>query len=96
MHTLIPLIIVFPVLGLLINVLAGKRLGDPWAGIIASSASALAFVIAVLQFVGLLSTNFAPQIVTVADWIVIGDFHIPWAFQVDTLSVTMMLLVTGE
>jgi NADH-quinone oxidoreductase subunit L len=95
MQNLIPLIIVFPLLGLFINVVAGKRLGDPWAGIIASFASGLAFVIAVLQFIGLLTTNFAPQVVTLADWIVIGELHIPWAFQIDTLSVTMMLLVTG-
>ncbi|MBI3244202.1 MAG: NADH-quinone oxidoreductase subunit L, partial [Chloroflexi bacterium] len=95
MQTLVPLIIVFPVLGLLINVLAGKRIGDPWAGIIASLASGSAFVIAVLQFVGLATTGFEPQVVKVADWIVIGQLNIPWAFQVDTLSVTMMLLVTG-
>lgn len=95
MQTLIPLIVVFPLLGLFINVVAGKRLGDPWAGIIASCASGLAFVIAVLQFIGLVTTNFAPQVVTLADWIVVGELHIPWAFQIDTLSVTMMLLVTG-
>jgi len=95
MQNLIPLIIVFPLLGLFINVVAGKRLGDPWAGIIASFASGLAFVIAILQFIGLLTTNFAPQVVTLGDWIVMGELHIPWAFQIDTLSVTMMLLVTG-
>jgi NADH-quinone oxidoreductase subunit L len=95
MHTLVPLIIAFPVLGLLINIVAGKKIGDPWAGIIASLASGSAFVIAVLQFVGLAATGFEPQVVKVADWIVIGSLNVPWAFQVDTLSVTMMLLVTG-
>ncbi|MEK7324263.1 MAG: NADH-quinone oxidoreductase subunit L, partial [Chloroflexota bacterium] len=95
MHTLVPLIIAFPVLGLLINIVAGKKIGDPWAGIIASLASGSAFVIAVLQFVGLAATGFEPQIVKVADWIVIGNLNVPWAFQVDTLSVTMMLMVTG-
>lgn len=95
MQPLVPLIIAFPVLGLLINIVAGKKIGDPWAGIIASLASGSAFVIAVLQFAGLATTGFEPQVVKVADWIVIGQLNVPWAFQVDTLSVTMMLLVTG-
>ena len=29
------------------------------------------------------------------DWISIGDFNVDWAFRVDTLSVTMMLVVAG-
>ncbi|MBI2975338.1 MAG: NADH-quinone oxidoreductase subunit L [Chloroflexi bacterium] len=95
MFTLIPLIIAFPLLGLLINVVAGKRIGDPWAGIIASLAAGAAFVIAALQLVGLATTGFEPQVVKLADWIVIGQLSVPWAFQIDTLSVTMMLLVTG-
>ncbi|HLB47694.1 MAG TPA: NADH-quinone oxidoreductase subunit L [Anaerolineales bacterium] len=90
-----PLIVLFPLLGLLINIVAGKRIGDPWAGIIASLASGASFVIAVLQFVGLVQSGFHAATVHVADWIVIGNLNVPWAFQVDTLSVTMMLLVTG-
>ncbi len=93
--SIVPLIVVFPIVGLLINILAGKRLGDPWAGIIASLASGFSFVIAVLLLVGLIQDGFHPAEVHLADWIVIGTLNIPWAFQVDTLSVTMMLLVTG-
>jgi len=95
LQALVPLIIFFPVAGLLINVVAGKKIGDPWAGIIASLASGSSFVIAALQFVGLTQNGFHPATIHVADWIVIGELNIPWAFQVDTLSVTMMLLVTG-
>ncbi|MEK7808996.1 MAG: NADH-quinone oxidoreductase subunit L, partial [Chloroflexota bacterium] len=95
LSALVPLIVVFPLLGVILNMLVGKRLGDPWAGIIASLMSGLAFVIAVLQFVGLFLDKFHATTVTLAEWIVIGTLKIPWAFQVDTLSVTMMLLVTG-
>jgi NADH-quinone oxidoreductase subunit L len=95
LSALVPLIVVFPLLGVILNMLVGKRLGDPWAGIIASLMSGLAFVIAVLQFVGLFLDKFHSTTVTLAEWIVIGTLKIPWAFQVDTLSVTMMLLVTG-
>jgi len=95
LSALVPLIVVFPLFGVILNMLVGKRLGDPWAGIIASLMSGLAFVIAVLQFVGLFLDKFHATTITLAEWIVIGTLKIPWAFQVDTLSVTMMLLVTG-
>ncbi|MCC7359813.1 MAG: NADH-quinone oxidoreductase subunit L [Anaerolineales bacterium] len=92
---LVPLIVVFPVLGLLLNLLFGKALGERWSGAIGSGAAALAFVIAVLQAVSLRAVNYQAQIVPVADWLNLGALQVPWAFQVDTLSVTMMLVVTG-
>jgi NADH-quinone oxidoreductase subunit L len=38
-----------------------------------------------------------PEGVTVPflDWISIGELELPWAFRVDTLAVTMMLVVSG-
>jgi NADH-quinone oxidoreductase subunit L len=95
MSSLIPLIVFFPVVGLLINLAAGKFLGEKWVGVIASSAAGLAFVIAVLQAVGLAANAYAPVTIHLADWLVIGDLRVPWEFQIDTLSVTMMLVVTG-
>ncbi len=92
---LIPLIIVFPVVGLLINLLFGKALGERWSGAIGSTAAALSFLIAVLQLVSLRAVDYVPQIVPLADWLDIGTLHVPWAFQIDTLSVTMMLVITG-
>ena len=92
---LIPLIVVFPVLGLLINLLFGKALGERWSGAIGSGAAALAFVIAVLQAISLRAVDYQAQIVPVADWLNLGSLHVPWAFQIDTLSVTMMLVITG-
>ena len=95
MSSLIPLIVFFPVAGLLINLLAGKFLGEKWVGVVASGAAALAFVIAILQVIGLAANGYAPVTVHLADWLIIGDLNVPWAFQIDTLSVTMMLVVTG-
>ena len=93
--SLIPLIIVFPLLGLLIDLAWGHFLGEKLVGLIASSASALAFVIAVLQWAGLAANGYQAYTMPLLDWLVIGDLHVPWAFQIDTLSVTMMLVVTG-
>jgi NADH-quinone oxidoreductase subunit L len=90
---LVPWIVFLPVIGLLINIIFGGRLGEKAAGIIGSAASGLAFVVAVLMAVSL-AGNPEGTVVPLADWITIGDLQLRWAFQVDTLSVTMMLVVS--
>jgi NADH-quinone oxidoreductase subunit L len=54
----------------------------------------LAFVISVLQLISL-SSHHESATVPLADWITIGDLQLRWAFRVDTLSVTMMMVVSG-
>ncbi len=92
---LIPLIVLFPVAGLLVNLAFGRYLGEKWVGVVACGAAGLSLLIAVLQLVGLQANGFEAVTVRLADWIAIGDLNAPWAFQIDTLSVTMMLVVTG-
>ncbi len=43
--TLIPWVIFFPLLGILVNLIAGKRLGEKFSGTIGSLASGLSFVV---------------------------------------------------
>ncbi len=95
MTELAPLLLVFPVAGLLLNLLFGKRMDERWIGIVGSGASGLSFVIAVLLGVRLAGQEYESTSVLLADWITIGELHIPWEMRIDTLSVTMMLLVTG-
>jgi NADH-quinone oxidoreductase subunit L len=91
---LVPLVVFIPLAGLLINIIFGKWMGEKAIGWIASIASGLAFVVSVLLGVSLL--NHPEQvIVPFLDWISIGTLEVAWAFQVDTLSVTMMLVVSG-
>ena len=94
LFTLAPLIIAFPVAGLVINMIIGRRVGERIVGAIASFAVGASFVIAILQFAALQAEPEGAQVM-VADWIMIGSLHVPWALKVDTLSVTMMLMVTG-
>lgn len=91
---LVPLVVFIPLIGLLINIIFGKWMGEKAIGWIASLATGLTFFVAVLLGVSLL--NHPEQvIVPLLDWISIGDLQVQWAFQVDTLSVTMMLVVAG-
>ncbi|HLE03645.1 MAG TPA: NADH-quinone oxidoreductase subunit L [Anaerolineales bacterium] len=91
---LAPLVIGFPLLALLINILLGQRLGQRLAGWVASAAVGLAFLVSVLQFIAL---QAVPEGTTLelAEWISIGSLQVPWALKLDSLSVTMMLMVTG-
>jgi NADH-quinone oxidoreductase subunit L len=94
LFSLAPLVIVFPVLGLLINMSVGRRLGERFVGWLASLAVAAAFAVATVEFIAL-QGHLEGETVQVADWIAVGGLAIPWALKVDTLSVTMMLMVTG-
>ena len=91
---LVPWVVFLPLIGLGINLLVGRKLGEIFSGTVASLATGLAFVVSVILAVALAGH---PEGVTVplADWITIGSMTIRWAFRVDTLSVVMMLVVSG-
>jgi NADH-quinone oxidoreductase subunit L len=92
--SLVPWVVLIPVIGMLINILVGKQFGEKFAGTLASLAAGASFVVAVLLAFGLGSQ---PEGATVPflQWIHIGSFQADWAFRVDSLSVTMMLVVAG-
>lgn len=94
LFSLAPLVILFPLLGFVFNLVAGRRISERGAGIVASAAVGLAFVIAILQFVAL-GLDPAGATIHIAEWIAIGELEVDWALQIDTLSVTMLLMVTG-
>lgn len=91
---LVPWIVFAPVIGLLVNAFLGRRLGERGVGLIASLASGAAFLVSVLQAISL-AGHPEGAIVKLGAWIHIGQLTLDWAFRVDTLSVTMMLVVSG-
>ena len=101
---LAPLILILPVLGLLFNGLLGRRFveanragGERLTGWLASLMTLGAFAVSVTLFLSLLAHDFHAEIVPLFNWIDIpsAGFLVNWAMQIDTLSVTMMLVVTG-
>jgi NADH-quinone oxidoreductase subunit L len=91
---LVPLVVFLPLLGILINLVLGGRMGERAIGTVASLAAAGSFVVAVLLAVALVS-NPEAHTIPLAEWITVGTLQLQWAFRVDTLSVTMMLVVAG-
>jgi len=95
LFTLVPLIVFLPVAGLLVNIIFGGRMGEKAIGWLASAASGFAFVISALLGFALWTGSGQAVVVRFADWIHIGDLNVAWNFRVDTLSVLMMLVVSG-
>jgi NADH-quinone oxidoreductase subunit L len=91
---LAPWIVFFPVIGLLINIIFGGRMGEKAIGIVASAAAGLSFIVSVLLVISLIGHPEGETIV-LAEWLTIGTLSVQWAFLVDTLSVTMMMVVAG-
>ncbi len=89
---LVPLL---PLLGFLITGLGYKKLKHNQAGIIASMLVALSFIVSVTLFFILKSSGKDSATVTLFNWINIGSLNIPFAFLIDHLSLTMMMIVTG-
>ncbi len=97
---LVPLVIIAPLIGMLINLFLGKYLGERGVGMVAIGAALIAFVVAVLLLVQQTATGYAPVVVEIpffSRWIDVpaAALYIGWQFRVDTLSVTMMLVVAG-
>ena len=91
---LAPWIVFFPVIGLLVNMAIGRRLGERTVGLVAALGSGLPFVVSLLLA---WSLSLHPEAVrwTLGPWIHVGSLALDWTFRVDTLSVTMMLIVSG-
>ena len=92
---LAPAMVFVPILGLLINMTFGHKFSEKLIGTIASLAAGTDFVIALLLAWSLTAAGGHGQSVHFAEWIHIGNLQLDWTFRVDTLSVLMMLVVSG-
>lgn len=91
------LIVVLPLVGFLVLTFGGRRIGDPLAGWIATSAVGLSFVVTLVVFAGLLGRagDHRSFVQTWFAWLPVGGLQVKFALLVDPLSVTMALFVTG-
>lgn len=86
---LVPLL---PFLGFLINGLGFRRIPKAAVGLIGTGAVLGSFAIVLSLFSGFTGTA---QVVPVYDWFTVGDFNVSFGFQIDQLSLLMMLIITG-
>ena len=92
-----PLILLFPLLGLGINAVLGKRLPVQATGGIASLAMFLSFVWALRGFFHLQGLDAVDRmlIFPLWEWIQVGDLGVDLSLRLDPLSSLMTLVVTG-
>lgn len=83
----------FPLVGFLLNGLLRNSLSKPLSAVIGSGVILASFIVSVALFMQVKAGTTAT--VVLFDFISFGDVHIPFAFQVDQLSVLFLLIVTG-
>lgn len=97
---LAPLAILIPSIGAFVNFFWGGKLNERWSHWIGAGAAVLSFVVSLLLYNYLVAADYTAAVVNpplLDGWIRIpsANLDIPWQIRVDTLSVTMMLVVTG-
>jgi len=97
---LVPLVILVPSIGAFINFFLGAKIGEKWAGYIGSFAAIFSFLISLVLLTYVTGTNGGATVVNPPffdGWLRIESIglDIPWQLRVDSMSVTMMLVVTG-
>ena len=94
MENLVYAIVLLPLIGFVINGLFGKSLPKALVGGLATLVVFAAFLISVSIFIGF-PANGTPVIVKAFEWFTIGGIQVNFGFQLDQLSLMMMMIVTG-
>ncbi len=91
------LILALPLAGFLALLAFGRKLGEPAAGWLAVLAAAASFVAAVTTFLSLLGRGAESRTVikSIFTWVPVAGLHVNFALQIDPLSMTMALFITG-
>jgi NADH-quinone oxidoreductase subunit L len=91
------LIILLPLVGFAVQVVGGRRLGDPVAGGVATAFVGASFLVSVGVYLDLLTVHAPVRTYTqnLWTWIPVGDLQVHARLFVDPLSMTMVLFVTG-
>ena len=97
---LVPLVIFVPAVGAIVNFFVGSKLEEKWSGYVGCFTSIFAFIISLFLLTYVTGTDGAAAVVNppfLDGWLRIESIglEIPWQLRVDSLSVTMMLVVTG-
>jgi NADH-quinone oxidoreductase subunit L len=86
-----------PLAGAVAITVAGQRISRRTAGWISTLSTFVAFAGAVVAFIGLWASDAGDRehVSTAYTWLASGDFEVGMQIMLDTLSSTMMLIVSG-
>jgi NADH-quinone oxidoreductase subunit L len=91
------LIVALPLVGAILLFVGGKRIGKPLSGWLATVLAGASFVCTVIVWLSLLSKTASARSVdkNIFTWIPVDGLHVNFGLQLDPLSITMALFVTG-
>ena len=95
MTNLSALVLLMPLLGFIILGLAGRTLSRRAITAIACGACGLAFLFAAISFLSMLGAPDRRSDQVLYTWVVSGDFQLGFGLLLDSLSATMLMIVTG-
>ncbi|MET0882571.1 MAG: NADH-quinone oxidoreductase subunit L [Acidimicrobiales bacterium] len=97
MIELVWLIPALPLAGFLLLTLAGRRIGEPAAGWLATLLMGGSFAAAVAVHLGLVDRGVEERAFSqvLFEWLPVGGLQVDLGFLVDPLSMTMTLFITG-
>ena len=97
MTDLLWLLPAFPLVGALVLMVFGRRMGEPRSGLFASAMPIASFLVTVMVYFDLLSrpSEERSTVVTLFEWMPVGSLQIDLALLADPLSITMALFITG-
>ncbi|HTV11550.1 MAG TPA: NADH-quinone oxidoreductase subunit L [Acidimicrobiales bacterium] len=90
-------IVALPLAGFVINLLWGRRLGEPLAGWVGTLAATGSFVATLIVWVTMLGRSAPDRVadLNIFTWFPVAGLHANMGLLVDPLSMTMLLFVTG-
>jgi NADH-quinone oxidoreductase subunit L len=96
MTTLVWLVIVLPLAGAAILLLAGRR-SDGWGHLLGCLAALASFAAGAVLFVDMLGRHAEDRVVHQAlfSWVPVAGLHVDFGLQLDALSMCFVLLITG-
>ena len=90
------LIPALPLFGFLFSIFLGNKLSKNVVASVASLAVLLPFILTVSIFIPFISAvDSEPIRILLGEWIHIGKLSVNYSFQLDQLSLMMMLVITG-
>ncbi|HSR15821.1 MAG TPA: NADH-quinone oxidoreductase subunit L [Gemmatimonadales bacterium] len=90
---MVSLALLLPLAGTVVLLAFGRRIGEPWAGVIGSATVVAGFLLALPAAFDFLSGNGHAEVVTWFEWL--PALGVDAAFLWDPLSAVMTLVVTG-
>ena len=90
-------IVALPLLGFALNLVFGRRLGEPLAGWLGTFAAVGSFVASLVTWVAMLGRPAGMRVASlnIFTWVPVAGLHVNAGLLVDPLSLTMVLFVTG-